>query len=51
MQSSVLVMAVVIAIAAVLIGLWSPGRDGQQLRLVRRLTSAGRKSSVEQLRG
>lgn len=39
MQSSMTVMGVIVAIAAVLIGLWSPGRDGDQFRALRRLTS------------
>lgn len=39
MQSSLLVIGVIVAVAAVLIGLWAPGRHGQQLRLVRRLAS------------
>jgi hypothetical protein len=39
MESSFLVLAVIIAITALLIAAWAPGRDGQQLRLVRRLTS------------
>jgi EmrB/QacA subfamily drug resistance transporter len=46
MQSSLLVMAVIVGVAAVLIGLWSPGRDGRQLRAVRRLTSIRRARSV-----
>jgi MFS family permease len=37
MHASTIVMAAIVAVAAVLIGLWAPGRDGQQLRLVRRL--------------
>ena len=36
MHASTTVMAVIVAVAAVLIGLWAPGRDGRQLRLVRR---------------
>jgi MFS family permease len=36
MHGSTLAMAVIAGIAAVLIGLWAPGRDGRQLRLVRR---------------
>lgn len=35
MQSSLLVMAVIIAVAAVVVGLWSPGRDGTRLHPVR----------------
>jgi EmrB/QacA subfamily drug resistance transporter len=36
MHSSLLVLAVLIAVSAVLIGLWAPGRDDQQLRPVRK---------------
>ena len=39
MHSSALALAISIAIGAVLVGLWAPGRDGQQLRVVRRLSS------------
>jgi EmrB/QacA subfamily drug resistance transporter len=39
MESSLLVMGVIIAVSAVVIGAWAPGRDGQQLRLARRITS------------
>jgi EmrB/QacA subfamily drug resistance transporter len=35
MESSFLVLAVIIAIAALLIAAWAPDRDGQQLRLAR----------------
>jgi EmrB/QacA subfamily drug resistance transporter len=42
MGSSVLVLGTLVAAGAVLIGLWAPGRDGQQLRIVRRLTAARR---------
>ncbi|MBV8929888.1 MAG: MFS transporter [Mycobacteriaceae bacterium] len=38
MQSSLLVIGIIVGIAAVLIGFWAPGRDGQQLAVVRRLT-------------
>ena len=41
MDSSFLVMAMIVAVAAVLVGVWAPGRDGRQLRLVRRLRSRG----------
>jgi hypothetical protein len=30
---------VIIAVAALVIGAWAPGRDGQPLRPVRRITS------------
>ena len=38
MQSSIMVLAISVAIAAVVIGLWAPGRDGSQLRPIRKLT-------------
>lgn len=38
MQSSIVVLSILVAVAAVLIGLWAPGRDGRQLRIVRQLT-------------
>jgi hypothetical protein len=37
MHSSLLVLAILIAVSAVLIGLWAPGRDDQQLRPLRAL--------------
>jgi hypothetical protein len=39
MQSSLPAMAIIIAATAVLIGVWSPGRDGKQLRVIRALMS------------
>jgi len=39
LHASTTVMAVIVAVAAVLIGLWAPGRDGRQLRVIRRLRS------------
>jgi hypothetical protein len=39
MDSALLVLAVIVAVAAVLIAGWAPGRDGHQLRLVRRFRS------------
>jgi EmrB/QacA subfamily drug resistance transporter len=42
MESSLLVLGLIIAVAAVAIGAWAPGRDGRQLRPVRRLTSLRR---------
>jgi hypothetical protein len=38
-QTSTSVLAVIIGVAAVLVGLWAPGRDGQQLPAVRTLRS------------
>ncbi|ORJ60868.1 MFS transporter [Mycobacterium simiae] len=37
MHASTIVMAVIVGVISVLIGLWAPGRDGKQLRLVRRV--------------
>jgi EmrB/QacA subfamily drug resistance transporter len=37
MHTSLFALAVTVGIGAVLIGLWAPGRDNQQLRLIRRL--------------
>ncbi|MGD1240649.1 MFS transporter [Mycobacterium seoulense] len=43
LHASTLTMAVIVAAAAVLIGVWAPGRDGRQTRPVRRMLS-GRRS-------
>jgi hypothetical protein len=43
MESSFLALAVIIAVAAFVIGAWAPGRDGRQLRLVRRITRRTRR--------
>lgn len=42
MHSSLLVLGIVIAVSAVVIGLWAPGRDDQQLRPVRYLLARRR---------
>jgi EmrB/QacA subfamily drug resistance transporter len=42
MHSSLLVLGVLVAVSAVLIGLWAPGRDDQQLRPVRELLARRR---------
>lgn len=42
MSASLLGLAVIVGVSAVVIGLWAPGRDDQQLRLVRHLRGAGR---------
>ncbi|MDT5092363.1 MAG: hypothetical protein QOH60_1726, partial [Mycobacterium sp.] len=39
LQSSVLVIAVIVAVSAFVIGLWAPGRDGKQLKVIQRLTA------------
>jgi EmrB/QacA subfamily drug resistance transporter len=41
MESSLLVLGLIIAVAALVIGAWAPGRDGRQLRLVQRITGVG----------
>ncbi len=41
LHASTTVMAVIVAVAAVVIGLWAPGRDGRQLPPVRRILSGG----------
>ncbi|MGC2342624.1 MAG: MFS transporter, partial [Mycobacterium sp.] len=46
MDSSLLVLGLIIAVAAFVIGGWAPGRDGQQLRVVRWLV-AGRREAAE----
>jgi hypothetical protein len=37
MHASTVTLAVIVGVAAVLIGLWAPGRDGQQLSPMRRI--------------
>jgi EmrB/QacA subfamily drug resistance transporter len=49
METSLLVMGLIIAVAALVIGAWAPGRDGQQLRPVRRIVS--RLTSADELGG
>lgn len=44
LHASTIVMAVIVAMAAVLIGLWAPGRDGRQLRPVRRMLTRRRRA-------
>jgi EmrB/QacA subfamily drug resistance transporter len=46
LHGSTIAMAVIVGLAAVLVGLWAPGRDGQQLRPVRRLTGVAPKSEA-----
>ena len=42
MSASLLGLAVIVGISAVILGLWAPGRDDRQFRVVRRLRGAGR---------
>lgn len=42
LHASTITMAILVAVAAVVIGLWAPGRDGRQLPLVRRVLTARR---------
>ena len=44
LHASTTVLAVLVAVAAVAIGLWAPGRDGSQLRPVRRVVSGWRRA-------
>jgi hypothetical protein len=48
MDLSLLVLSVIVVVAAVFVAIWAPGRDGQQLRVVRRLTSrwSGRRDEL-----
>lgn len=46
---SLIVVSTVLAVAAAFVAVWAPGRDGRQLRLVRRLTA--RRSPDDELRG
>ena len=47
MQVSLTVLALTTAVAAAFTALWAPGRDGQQLRLVRRMTARWSRSDDE----
>ncbi|AQA01777.1 MFS transporter [Mycobacterium sp. MS1601] len=46
MDSSLLAMAVVLVVAAVFAGIWAPGRDGRQLRMVRAVLTRRRRAST-----
>jgi EmrB/QacA subfamily drug resistance transporter len=50
MDVSMTVLSVALLVAGVFIGLWSPGRDGRQLRTVRRWRSTPRARRVQRLR-
>jgi hypothetical protein len=39
MHLSLLILSVIIAVAAIFVGVWAPGRNGQPFRIVARLTS------------
>ncbi|OMC40838.1 MFS transporter [Mycobacterium sp. GA-1841] len=41
MHSSLLMLGIVVLVSAIVVAIWAPGRDGQQIRVVRRFT-AGR---------
>ena len=47
MHLSLLILSVIIAVAAIFVAIWAPGRDGQQLRVVQRLRSRSLTSSDE----
>lgn len=41
MHLSLLMLGIVVLISAAAVAIWSPGPEGQQLRIVRRLMSGG----------
>lgn len=41
MHSSLLMLGIVVLVSATVVAIWAPGRDGRQLRIVRRIV-AGR---------
>lgn len=47
MSLSLLVLAIVLALAAAFVAIWAPGRDGRQSGLVRRITARSSTSSDE----
>ena len=47
MNSSLSVLAAIIAFAAVVIAMWAPGRDGRQLRLIRQLAGQSENAGRE----
>ena len=49
MDLSLIVVSTVLAVAAAIVAVWAPGRDGRQLRFVRRLTA--RSSGDDELGG
>jgi EmrB/QacA subfamily drug resistance transporter len=46
MDSSLWAMSAVLVVAAVFVGVWAPGRDGRQLRVVRALSTRRRRQSI-----
>jgi EmrB/QacA subfamily drug resistance transporter len=51
MDGSLLVMSAVVTVAGMFVAVWSPGRDGRQLRAIRRLTAMPRARRVHRHRG
>lgn len=47
MDASVLALSASVVLASVFVGIWAPGRNGQQFRLVRRITSRWARSEDE----
>jgi EmrB/QacA subfamily drug resistance transporter len=47
MHLSLLILSVIIAVAAVFVGIWAPGRNGEQFRFVQRLRSRSPASGDE----
>jgi EmrB/QacA subfamily drug resistance transporter len=46
MDSSLLALSVVLGVAAVFVGIWAPGRDGRQLRVLRVLLTRRRRKAI-----
>ncbi|MDT5318947.1 MAG: hypothetical protein QOD88_1469 [Mycobacterium sp.] len=47
MGSSLLVLAILVAVSAILIGLWAPGRDDRQLRIVRNFLARRSRTRID----
>jgi hypothetical protein len=47
MHLSLLILSVIIAVAAIFVAIWAPGRNGQQLRFVQRMRSRSLASGNE----
>lgn len=39
MHSSLVMLGIVVLVSAAFVAIWAPGRDGQQIRIVRRIAA------------